>query len=153
MSRIIDIIRTSASLTTLCEWFDIGQWGDLNDELALQDIEMATQGAVFPCILLRLPYSEAENEDSNFYFPDSLNIYFINTTDPETKQIDRHDNDFPTIRTMKDDFKMHLRNNGTEFTSPIKTEHFFSKYVKNKLQTNVDVIHLNFTNLKYFKNC
>lgn len=157
MGYLIDIIKKSAEDIQVDQspHFEMGTWEELNEILSAMNLSYANQYLKFPLVFLLTDVTGVSYEFDAKLLTASPNVYIFGVAEKNRRTEWRHDNEFPELRTIRDELLQSLINNGVTFDS-IKPfdDLFYNNTLLNKLEMEVNCIQLGFNNFQIeTENC
>lgn len=151
----IDLIQTAVTdIQTLgVPYFNAETWNREAALLSQKNLRASLQGAKFPLVFLLLDIT-GENYDSNTGFiTTSPVIYIFGKAEPNKTSLWRHANEFPALRTIRDNLYISLKNNGARFTDVNQPEIFFDNTQLNKLNSYANAIQITINDFNFYTKC
>lgn len=136
----------------LSPFFYFGKWFDLTETLTEENVDYLTMGKNYPFVFLLLPIPENVNYENNFNTA-NITLFIVGQSELTETNIYRHENNFEILRTIEENLIESLQRNKVKFTQGERIELFFDKTEKSKINTNIDAIRLNISELSYFNKC
>ena len=131
-----------------------GYWDDAAEKLSESNMDPLLQGKLYPLVFLNVKFKERVNSETNEVNPNPLNIFIVNKVDERNLSVlEQHEKEFPVIRSIEEKLLRAFKFFGCKFVIHDREEYFFNKKEKNKLNREIYVIHMTFSDFIYFKNC
>lgn len=135
-------------------YFYPGMWFDASQELSEEDVPIAMKGKLFPFVFLHVDIDEDVNVETN-EVKTKFNLYVTADIDLDKNMsiAEQHEQIFPAIREIEEKLLKAFKRKKCKFIKYNRKEHFHVKTEKNKLNSDVCVIQMKFSEFTYFKNC
>lgn len=135
-------------------YFHPGYWLDAAQKLTESNLDPLIQGTFYPLAFLNVKFQETVNIETNEIKPEPFNLFIINRVDDNNLSVlEQHEQEFPALRIIENNILNAFKTKGCKFTIYKREEYFFNRKEKNKLNNDIYVIQMIFSDFIYFKNC
>jgi hypothetical protein len=135
-------------------YFHPGYWFDAAQKLSESNLDPLLQGGLYELVFLNVDFEEIVNTETNEVKPTPFNLFVINRVDEKNLSVEeQHEQEFPGLRTIEQNLLNAYKRKGCKFTLYRRKEYFFRKTEKSKLNNDIYIIQMTFSDFIYFKNC